>query len=120
MKVERQPLESSLSANPLRKLVFQQSRHSLDVKKVARGKNLWRGMVLEPVEHGGLADIFGLVVDIFERLVDGGEHSVVGICRVQVLHDLVVLIDNARQDACVIAAGDELVNGLVVDSVVAV
>lgn len=77
-------------------------------------------MVLEPVEHGSLADVFGLVVDIFERLIDGDEHGVVSICRVKVLHDLVVLIDNARQYACVVAAGDKLVDGLVVDPVVAI
>lgn len=120
MKVERQPLESSLSANALRELVFQQSWHSLDVEKVTSGKDLGRGVVLEPVEHGSLADVFGLVVDMFERLINGDEHGVVCRCRIEVLHNLFVLVDDARQDACVIAAGDELIDGLVVDSVVAV
>ena len=63
-------------------------------------------MVLEPVEHGSLADVFGLVVDMFERLINGDEHGVVCRCRIEVLHNLFVLVDDARQDACVIAAGD--------------
>lgn len=74
-------------------------------------------MVLEPVKHGSVADVFRLVVEMLESFVDGDKDGAVCICRVKILNNLVVLVDKLRYDACVVALGNKLVDGLVVDSV---
>lgn len=59
-----------------------------------------------------LAWLWGVLWDLPKRLVGGCEDGVVGLRRIKGLDQVVVLVDELGKLGCVLALGDELVDGL--------
>lgn len=116
MKVQRQSPKTNLGADALRIaaliLLLQVRRHGLHVEERLSGIDVGRDVVLEPLQNHILGEVM-ILVPVSERMVQGDKDGVIGFRRVQVLHDLVVLIDDMREDLGVFVSRDELIDGLV-------
>jgi hypothetical protein len=116
MEVQRQTMESNHSTDPLWVraviLLFQKRWHCLSGEECASGVHLRRDMVFKPFQDnfpGGS----GVVLELFERCINGDEDGVVGFGAVQIIHDLIELIDDFAEDARMFTVGDGIVDGVV-------
>jgi hypothetical protein len=76
-------------------------------------KHFRRDVIFEPVQNGFLAEVVMRVVNALKGSVNGHKDGIVGGGGVEVLHYFIVLVDDAGEDAGVVALGDFFVDGTV-------